>query len=123
MVYAFSGEQIAAANRAAARDDAEADTLARLRPVRALTPAELVSLTDRVAARAALEMIESFGHKMRDMPSRPLYDLRPMIDERHWDPATLIEHQDAITLAFELRLIVSEPHQPGMVRITAPTGV
>jgi hypothetical protein len=129
-IHGWSGEQIAAANRAADRDDAEdaaavhivtASQTGLTKP-RPMTPMEHVALTMRVANRAAIGLIEDMAHPIRS-GNEVLYDLRPMVDEKHWDPAIVQEHAEAITLAFEAQLIKAEPHQTGMVRIVAPQGL
>lgn len=129
MPVEFTGDQIAAAKRAAQRDEAEIvhhlgeiATACQCPPVRQLTPAEHVALTMRVASRAAINLIEDFGHRV-NYPNVTLYDLRPMLDPLVWDPSNVHEHCEAITLAFDARLIRSHPSSPTLVQIIAPTGL
>lgn len=129
MSIPFSGDQLAAANRAAALDESQlvhhigdpAPTC-ECPPVRPLTPAEHVSLAMRVANRAAVSMIEDFGHRV-SYPEATLYDLRPMLDPRVWDPSNVHEHCEAITLAFDAGLIRSHPTSTNLVQIVAPAGL
>lgn len=129
MSIPFSREQIAAANHAAARDEAQLvhhigdpAPACECPPVRPLTPAEHVSLAMRVANRAAISMIEDFGHRV-SYPEATLYDLRPMLDPRVWDPSNVHEHCEAITLAFDAGLIRSHPTATNLVQIIAPAGL
>jgi hypothetical protein len=129
MSIEFTSDQLAAAQRAAHRDETEIvhhtgepAQACSCPPVRALTPAEHVALSMRVANRAVISMIEDLGHRVTS-PEVTLYDLRPMIDLNRWDPGTVHEHCEAITLAFDAGLIRSHPAQTDLVQIIAPTGL
>lgn len=129
-IHGWSGEQIAAANRAADRDDAEEAVAVHivtaaptgLQLPAPMTPMEHMALTMRIANRAVIGTIEDLAYRINGSGTT-LYDLRPMVDDKLWDPASLLENAEAITLAFEAQLIKAEPHQTGIVRIVAPQGL